>query len=400
MLPSGIAHSPEAVLAKLLSRNVDHVADISERLHNAGFDRLHLPNWDSLSKVQPRSKGDLVDLQRARPLFGGLAANEHPDAIFWSPGGLCEPVSAESIQRLAELLHEAGVRPGDRVANGFSYHFTPAGLLVHQALIQAGACVLPIGPQQTPQAAEFLTVTGASAYVGTATHLKLLLEACDSLAPEIKRPQLRFALAGAEPFGDDLRRSIETQWGVPCLDFYGFAEAGIIALECETHTGLHMHPEVLTELVTPGTGQRTEEEVGELLVSQDSSELPLLRFGTGDLVRLIHAPCACGRNTPRIQPLGRIADSARVRGMLLHGSQLRAFARRTGLSGCVLTIGRASHQDVLEIKYSSESQDLNPEQLAQKFREMCRLRVDGISEDPSLQQGEVRLQDIRTTSQP
>lgn len=393
MLQPGTLQRVDDMLARLVARHAGQVPDLDLRLNAAGLARGHAPSWETLETIAPRAKADLPALQRAHPPFGGLAPDFQPRALFWSPGGLCEPVTQTSIDRLAQLLADAGIKASDRVANGFSYHFTPAGLLVHEAIVQLGACALPIGPQQIPQAAEFMAVAGATAYIGTASHLMMLLQSGDALSEPLQRPQLRIAMAGAEPFGDDLRRAIESQWHVPCFDFYGFAEAGILALECVAHAGLHLHPEVLSELVVPGTGVRTSDGVGELLITHDCDQLPLLRFATGDLVRVHHEACTCGRRTPRIQPLGRVGDSARVRGMLLHGSQLRAFARRTGLHACRLTLTRDAERDVLHLHYQADAADKAV--LAQTFRDVCRLRADSMIQDPTLPKGEVLLRDDR-----
>jgi phenylacetate-CoA ligase len=385
-------HLPQAVLARIAQHQARRVPDLEARLRAAGFEAGQAPTWETLTRVAPRAKAELASLQQARPHFGGLGPADPPAVIFWSPGGLSEPLVTVAVERLAELLDEAGFRASDRVANGFAYHYTPAGLLVHEALRRIGACVLPIGPQQVALAAEFIGAAGATAYIGTATHLKTLLEATDAMGSELKRPALRIALAGAEPFGDDLRVEIAARWKVPCLDFYGTAESGIVAMECEQRKGMHLHPGVLAETVRPGTGDRTDDQLGELLLTADADELPLLRFATGDWVHLETDPCACGRSTPRVHPQGRVGDSARVRGMLLHGSQVRAMARRARLVACRTTITRQADRDCIELRFCGPA---DPGTVGQLFSDVCRLRADRVAEDSELAQGEVILIDAR-----
>lgn len=385
----------DAPLARITQRHAGTVADIGARLGAAGFGAARPPTWDALPAVAPRAKAELAALQRQRPDFGGLApAGLQPAAIYWSPGALMEPHVAAHVERLAQLLREAGFQAGDRIANGFAYHFTPAGLLVHDALQRIGATVLPIGPQHTTQAAEFIAAAGATGYVGVASHLKALMGAVDALPAALPRPGLARALAGAEPFGDAIRREIEARWGITCHDFYGTAEAGIVALECAAHQGLHLHPDVLVELTEPGHGERTTAPIGELLLSADADELPLLRFATGDLVRLEHAPCACGRTTPRLVVLGRVGDSARVRGMLLHASQLRAFAAAAGLLACRATLTRERDRDQIALHWRAANAP--PEALlVQAFRNHCRLRADLVVADTTLADGTFELVDQR-----
>lgn len=392
------AAAADALLARLVRRHAGRVADLDERLRAAGFGGESVPTWATLPAIAPRAKSELAHLQRERADFGGLAPTGlRPAAAFWSPGGLTEPHVGAHVERLAALLVDAGFGAGDRVANGFAYHFTPAGLLVHEALVRIGVTVLPIGPQQTAQAAEFVAAAGATGFVGIAAHLKALLAAIDALPPGVPRPPLARALAGAEPLGDAIRREIEHRWGIACFDFYGTAESGVVALECDAHAGLHLHPEVLAELAEPGSGVRADGPVGELLLSADADELPLLRFATGDLVRIDDAPCRCGRTTSRLTVLGRVGASARVRGMLLHASQLHAFAAAAGLQACRATLTRADDRDHIVLQFRTDAAP-HEATLADAFRDHCRLRADRFVAAPALAAGTFELADERGRS--
>jgi phenylacetate-CoA ligase len=206
------------------------------------------------------------------------------------------------------------------------------------------------------------------------------------------------ALAGGEPFGDAVRQHISERWGIACFDIYGTAEAGIIAVECEQHHGLHLHPDVLYELLDPVSGARAAPgEPAELVLSVDTDELPLLRFGTGDIVRMETAACACGRRTPRLTVQGRVGDSVRVRGMLLHASQLRAFAQRADAAACRVTIRRQNGNDELVVMWRGKqsAEPPSPAVLDAAFRDACRLRADRFDEAPSLPDGEFALIDER-----
>lgn len=387
-------------LAQLVARHWGRGGDLTARLEEAGFSRERAPDWNSVQRVAPRPKATLAELQRRGPHVGGfVAVDAEPAAWFCSPGGLIEPHVERAVERLAELLREAGFERGDRVLNGFAYHFTPGGLLFHDALRRIGAAVLPIGPQQTALAAEFAARAGATAFVGIASHLAVLLEETDRLPADLPRPRVRLALAGAEPFGDEARRRIERIWGTRCLDLYGTAESGVIALECAEHRGLHLHPDVLWEVLDPVDGTRVESgRIGELVLTVDADELPLLRFTTGDLVRIETAPCACGRASPRVVVHGRVGDSARVRGMLLHASQLRAFAQRAGgVAACRVVLERADGRETIALRWraADSAGPLSAERLAEAFRDACRLRADRFDEDATLAPGSFELVDER-----
>jgi len=399
-MTASMCRDADARLAQLVSRHWQRSGDVTERLMQAGYTPDVPPDWNGVQRVPVRSKASLAELQQHGAHLGGLVpAGVSAGAWFYSPGGVVEPLIERAVERLAEQLHAAGFHASDRVLNGFAYHYTPAGVLFHEALRRIGAAVLPIGPLQVAMAAEFAARASATAFVGIASHLVLLLEQIDQLPQNVARPRLRLALAGAEPFGDEARRRIERTWGTVCFDLYGTAESGIVALECAQHNGLHMHPDVLWEVLDPLDGTRVEPgRAGELVLTIDSDELPLLRFGTGDLVRVETTPCACGSLAPRVLVQGRVGHSARVRGMLLHASQLRTFADRAGaLAACRVTLQRADGRDTVVVAWRAASgcAPPAPQAFAEAFRDACRLRADRFDEEHTLSPGSFELIDQR-----
>ena len=397
----------DGIVAGIVARHGAGVPELARRLADAGHSADRPPDWNALARVRPLRKTDLAALQHAAPPLGGLVNGDRTmPALFWSPGDIVEPVDPAAVRRLAEQLTAAGFVATDRVLNGFSYHFTPAGLLFHDALRRLGATVLPIGPLQPAVAADFAVRAGATAFVGIASHLRLLLDGARAahVTADGRRLALRLALAGAEPFGDPIRREIESRWGVRCRDLYGTAESGVVAVECDRQEGLHLHAGVLAETLDPESGERLpEDEVGELALTVDGDDFPLLRFVTGDLVRVSHATCACGNPAQRLFPLGRVGGSARVRGMLLHAAQLRAFCALAGpIDGASLAVRRAGGEDRLVLMYRLPAGATGPgdDALRTAFRDACRLRVDELSADPSLQAGRFELIDERFGPRP
>jgi phenylacetate-CoA ligase len=87
---------------------------------------------------------------------------------------------------------------------------------------------------------------------------------------------------------------------------------------------------VIVEIVRPGTGDPVADgEVGEVVVTVLHPEYPLIRFGTGDLSAVLPGTCPTGRTNTRIRGwLGRADQTAKVRGMFVHPSQVAEVARR------------------------------------------------------------------------
>ena len=415
-------------VSRLIDRHATHVPEMAARLARAGLDAASGLDDEQLARVPLLRKSALRELQTAAPPWGGmLAEGFHPSACFMSPGGIVEPLVPRMVARLARLLGQAGFGAGHRVLNGFSYHVTPAGLLFHEALVAAGCSVLPAGPQNTALQADYAQALAANAFVGIASHLKLLFDRQPAL-------QIRLAMAGAEPHVAALRAQLRADHQVCCLDMYGFAEAGVIAVSCAEAGNLHLDADALVEVVDPASGSTLPAAAtGELVVSLDNPGFPLLRFATGDLVEIDAASCPCGRQG-MLRVLGRSDQSVRVKGMLLHASQLRQFLERTGLGACQVVVSRAGERDRIAVLVRPADaparasagvaasdvasadvappdaaaadvasppglepldQPLDTASLAAAFREACRLGADRIDVEPGLAAGSCTFDDRR-----
>jgi phenylacetate-CoA ligase len=100
-----------------------------------------------------------------------------------------------------------------------------------------------------------------------------------------------------------------------------------VAVEClEQRSGLHVNEDhFLVEVIDPQDGRRIAPgDEGELVFTTLTKEaLPLIRYRTGDIGRLVEDPCPCGRTTARITGLrGRLDDMLIVRGVNLYPSQI------------------------------------------------------------------------------
>ena len=304
---------------------------------------------DRLAKVRPEDvtdrralvdlpvtrKAELIELQRRNPPFGGF--NTVPvgaiGRIFASPGPIYEfEARRPDFFRMARALFAAGFRTGDLVHNTFSYHLTPAGAMVESAAQALGCPVIAAGTGQTEQQLRAISDLRPVAYVGTPSFLKILL---DRAAEEkIDISSLKKALVGAEAFPSALRGEFRAR-GIGALQCYGTADLGLIAYEStdaagDVCGGMVLDEGVIVELVHPGTGEPVAPgEVGEVAVTTLTPEYPLIRFATGDLSAQLQGPSPCGRTNHRIKGwLGRADQSAKVRGMFVHPTEVAEIIRR------------------------------------------------------------------------
>jgi len=284
----------------------------------------------SLSTIAVTRKSDLMSLQKQDAPFGGMTtvASGRLGRIYSSPGPIYDPQGATGdFWRFGRALWAAGFRPGEVVHNTFSYHFTPAGFMVDLGAQAIGCAVIPAGVGQSEMQLRSIADLRPDGYGGTPSFLKLLIEKADELGSDIS--SLKKALVGGEALLPPVRAMLKDR-GLDVRQCYGTADLGLIAYETEPNAGLVIDEGVIVEIVRPGSNEPVAEgEVGEVVVTNLASEYPLIRFGTGDLSAILAGQSPCGRTNMRIKGwMGRADQTAKVKGMFVHPSQVNQIAER------------------------------------------------------------------------
>ncbi|HMM84439.1 AMP-binding protein [Azohydromonas sp.] len=307
----------------------------------AGVDAGAVRSRDALAALPVTRKSELLARQKAAreaggDPFGGFAAVgwatlgsvRTARRVFQSPGPIYEPEGeARDYWRFGRALFAAGVRAGDLVHNSFSYHLTPAGSMVETGAHAIGCTVFPGGVGNTELQLQAMAELRPRAYAGTPSFLRIVFEKADELG--VRLPSLTRASVGGEAFPPALRDALRAR-GVEGYQSYGTADVGLIAYETTAREGLVLDEGVLVEIVRPGTGEPVPDgEVGEVVVTTLNPDYPLIRFGTGDLSAVLPGGCPTGRTNRRIRGwLGRADQTAKVRGMFVHPSQVAEIVRR------------------------------------------------------------------------
>ncbi len=298
----------------------------------ADIDARSVVDRTSLAAIPVTRKSDLIALQKQAPPFGGMTAvsSGRLGRIFSSPGPIYDPQGARGdFWRFGRALWAAGFRPGDIVHNTFSYHFTPAGFMMDLAAQAVGCAVFPAGVGQTEMQVQTIAELRPSGYAGTPSFLRIILEKADEVGADIS--SIRKASVGGEALLPAVRESLGAR-GIEVRQSYGTADLGLIAYESEPNAGLIVDEGVIVEIVRPGSNDTVAEgEVGEVVVTNFSSEYPLIRFGTGDLSAMLPGQSPCGRTNMRIKGwMGRADQTAKVKGMFVHPSQVDQIIKRHG----------------------------------------------------------------------
>ena len=289
----------------------------------------------ALAKLPVTRKSDLPELQKALPPLGGLNATpvEKLAKLFVSPGPVYDPEGhGKDWWRTGRSLYAAGFRPGDRVLNAFSYHFTPAASMVEHGALAVDCTVVPGGIGQTEMQAATIRDLRVTGYGGTPSFLKLIVEKADELNIDIS--SLNKAIVGAEYLPPALRQAMGAR-GIRVMQLYATADIGLLAYESALPDGaltegMILDESLILEIVRPGTGDPVPAgEVGEVVVTSLNPDYPLIRFGTGDLSAVLAGTSPCGRTNTRIKGwMGRADQSTKVRAMFVTPKQVAQVLRR------------------------------------------------------------------------
>jgi phenylacetate-CoA ligase len=353
----------------------------------AGVDAAAVNSRSALAALPVTRKHELLERQlaeRAADPFGGfsaigwrsLGALRPARRVFQSPGPIYEPEgAAPDYWRFARALFAAGFRAGDLVHNSFSYHLTPAGSMMETGAQALGCTVFAGGVGNTELQLQAMQELRADAYAGTPSFLRIALEKADEAG--IALPALKKASVGGEAFPPALRDLLAAR-GVLAYQSYGTADVGLIAYETAAREGLVLDEGVIVEIVRPGTGEPVADgEVGEVVVTALNADYPLVRFGTGDLSAVLAGSCPTGRSNRRIKGwMGRADQTAKVRGMFVHPSQVAEVVRRhpeIGRARLVVEGELANDRMTLHAETAGQPEGL-AERLATSLRDVTKLR--------------------------
>ena len=356
----------------------------------ANVDVAAVQSRSALAQLPVTRKHELLERQKAQrermggDAFGGFSAIGWRNQgalrparrVFQSPGPIYEPEgAAPDYWRVARALHAAGFRAGDLVHNSFSYHLTPAGAMMEGGAHAVGCTVFAGGVGNTELQLQALAELGADGYVGTPSFLRIVLEKAAETG--VALPMLKKALVSGEAFPPSLQSAFRER-GVEAYQAYATADVGLIAFETAVRQGLVLDEGVIVEIVRPGTGDPVPDgEVGEVVVSVLNADYPLLRFGTGDLSAVLPGACPSGRTNTRIKGwLGRADQTAKVRGMFVHPSQVAEVLKRhpeIGRARLVVQGEMADDRMTLHIECAAVPEGMAAV-VAQTLRDVTKLR--------------------------
>jgi len=289
---------------------------------------------------------------------------------------------------LARCIYMAGMRKTDVFQNMMTYGLFTGGLGFHYAAEKVGALVIPAGAGNSKRQIQLMRdfeTTVIHIIPSYALHLSRVFE--ELKIDPIRDTKLRMAFIGAEPHSEKMRRKIEEIYGFKAYNSYGLSEMNGpgVSFECPCQDGMHIWEDhYFVEIIDPKTLKPVSDgEDGELVLTSLMREgMPVIRYRTKDLTRIIPGQCACGRTHRKIDRIkGRTDDMMIIKGVNIFPIQIeKKLMEIPGVgNNFVIILEREGYDDYLTVKVEVQNEvftgDLRPLENLRK-RIVDELRAD------------------------
>ena len=235
-------------------------------------------------------------------------------------------------EAVARCLWMVGCRPDDVFQNTSGYGMFTGGLGFQYGAERVGMLTVPAAAGNTLRQLKFFTDFGTTVVHAIPSYAARLYEVMVERGIDPRRDtKLRTLVIGAEPHSEDTRRRIEEMLGVKAYNSFGMSEmcGPGVAFECKCQNGLHIWEDYyIVEIVDPDTLEPVPDgEVGELVLTTLNREaMPLLRYRTRDLTRILPGDCPCGRAHRRLDRMkGRSDDMIILKGVNIFPIQIETI---------------------------------------------------------------------------
>lgn len=327
----------EALQLERLQATVQHCMNspfYRKRFEEAGLKPEDIKTLDDIRRIPFTTKQDLRDtypfgmasvpLRECTRLHSSSGTTGTPTVILHTQKDL-----EEWAAQVARNLWMVGLRPDDVFQNSSGYGMFTGGLGFQYGAERLGMLTIPAAAGNSIRQIKFITDFGTTALHAVPSYVTRLYEVMQSMGVDPRRDtKLKVLAIGAEPHSEEQRRRIEDMMGVKAYNSFGMSEmcGPGVGFECQEQNGLHFWEDYyIVEIVDPETLEPVPDgEVGELVLTSLCREaMPLLRYRTCDLTRVLGRTCPCGRNHVRIDRMrGRSDDMMVLRGVNIFPIQI------------------------------------------------------------------------------
>lgn len=362
---------PREALEKLqlerLQKTVRHCMNAEfyrEKFAELGITPDDIQSLDDVRRLPFTTKEDLRDhypfglscvpMRECTRLHSSSGTTGNPTVVLHTQKDLDEWANA-----VARCLWMVGSRPDDVFQNSAGYGMFTAGLGFQYGAERVGMLTVPAAAGNTTRQIKFIKDFGTTVLHAIPSYASRIYEVMKEEGVDPRRDtKLRVLCIGAEPQSEEQRRRIEQDLGVKAYNSYGISEmmGPGVAFECEEQNGLHIWEDYfIVEIIDPVTLEPVKEgEIGELVITTINREaMPLLRYRTRDLTRLLPGTCPCGRSHRRLARLqGRSDDMIILKGVNIFPIQIEKILLKFKelSSDYLITIETTDSGDVMTVE--------------------------------------------------
>ncbi|MBE6837386.1 MAG: phenylacetate--CoA ligase [Ruminococcus sp.] len=373
-------------LKKLVARVYEKVAPYREKMDAIGLKPEDIKSLDDLKKLPFTTKQDMRDTYP----FGLFAVDKSELVrIHASSGTTGKPTvvgyTKNDIEMWSECVARLAVAGGatkeDMCQICFGYGMFTGALGLHKGLERVGGCIIPSSSGNTEKQIMYMKDYGTTLLVATPSYALRIGEVAQQMGLDPQKDlSIKTALVGSELMTEPMRAEMKKLFGenLVVTQNYGMSElcGPGVSGECTELCGMHVNEDhFIAEIIDPKTGEVLPAgEKGELVVTCLSKEaLPLIRYRTRDITRLMYEPCKCGRTTVRMENMsGRTDDMLKIRGVNVFPSQIEEVLLKTEEIGphYEIIVDRKNHSDILTIRV-----ELAPASMTDDFAELEKIRT-------------------------
>lgn len=360
---------------------------LNSKMYKHKFDELHvtpdsIKTLDDIRKIPFTTKQDLRDnypfglvcgdMKDAVRIHSSSGTTGHPTVVVYSRHDI-----DSWANMIARNMYMVGCRNTDVFQNSSGYGMFTGGLGFQYGAEKLGATTIPAAAGNSKRQVMFIRDFGTTCLHAIPSYAIRLAEVFKEEGIDPRSTKLRTLFIGAEPHTNEQRLKIERLLGVKAYNSYGMTEMNGpgVAFECKQQNGMHLWEDnYIVEIIDPETLEPVPDgETGEMvLTTLDRTMMPIIRYRTRDITRIIPGECGCGRTHRRIDRIkGRTDDMFIIKGVNVFPMQVeKILIQYPGIgSNYLITLDTIADNDVMtvEIELEDMKSDTYPE-----LQEMAR----------------------------
>lgn len=361
-------------LIKTVERIYHNIPSYRAKMQEKGLVPGDIKGIEDISKLPFTEKSDLRDnypfgmftvpMSEIVRVHASSGTTGKPTVVGYTRNDL--NMWAEVVTR---TLCMAGVQQNDIVQIAYGYGLFTGGLGMHYGTENLGATVIPISGGNTQKQLQLMQDFGTSVIACTPSYALFLAEVMKDKNIDPESLNLRVGIFGAEPWSESMRKEIESKLKIKAIDIYGLSEivGPGVSCECEEQAGMHINEDhFIPEIIHPETLEPMPHgEIGELVFTTVTKEgIPIIRYRTRDLTRLIYDKCKCGRTLVRMEKcMGRSDDMLIIRGVNVFPSQIESVLLEMSETEphYLLIVEREGTLDILKVMVEVQEQFFSDE---------------------------------------